>query len=89
MNKKTNRQFSAVNSDVSSAFLGQNIKSSFKGQPKDYGVLQLKFHSYPITTSQVILYPSFIIIFPGKGFLTPNVVVGRLHPLLIFCVVGN
>ena len=79
-----NRHLSAFNSDVSSAFLGQNIKSSFKGQPKDYGVLQLKFHSFPIITSQVVPFPSFMIIFPDKGLLTPEVVAGGLHQLLIF-----
>ena len=83
------RPLSDGNPDVSSAFLGHNIKSSFKGHPGYYGVLHISFHPYPITTSQVILYPSFIIISPGKGLLTPKVVAGRLHPLLIFCVVGN
>ena len=84
-----NRQISDVNPDVSSAFLGQNIESSFRGHPNDYGVLHIKFHSCPIIVSQVIPFPSFIIIFPGKALLTPEVVAGRLHPLLIFCVVGN
>ena len=62
-----NRQLFAVNSYVSSAFLGQNIESSFKGQPKDYRVLQLKFHSCPIIFSKLSHFQVSLSFFPGRA----------------------
>ena len=40
------------------------------------GVLTIKFHSYPINTSQVIPFLRSIITFPGKRLLTPEGVAG-------------
>ena len=43
---------------------------------KSHGVLTTKFHSYPISTSQVIPFLRSIITFPGKRLLTSEGVAG-------------
>ena len=79
------RQLSAVNSDVSSAFFGQNIESSIKGQSGP--PTQVSFLSYNYFPSCPI--SKFHYHFSREGLLMPEIVAGRLHQLLIFCVVGN